>query len=214
MRNRLASILFLISMLLSSGASFLWAERPLPVFCVVGVKNNVDQKEWKDMGVGFGVNNLVAQYVYESGTFRPLEEKEEVKAQISKVRELYWNFAKDMKDEDLRQLQGPADADFFLFGEVTGCRTSHQKSFVGLLSSYKRFVRVQFRLYMIEKKSGKIISAQGEGRSEKGANAFIFEAKAGKIDFNSTMSGIATENAVKDAVEKLIKKYNSIKGGE
>ena len=63
-----------------------------PTFYVIGVKNNVKDKEWNDTGIGFGISNLISQFVYDSGEFNPLEKKSEIIETIEKQRVLYWKY--------------------------------------------------------------------------------------------------------------------------
>ena len=192
---------------------FCDSETLRPTYCVVGVKNNVNDRKWKDIEIGFGISNLISQLIYDTGEFIPIEEKEEIRGTIKKHRELYWHYTGNFKKDEIQQIGQELQTDFVIIGEVLKCKTSRKKAFVSVFSQYKTTVRIWVRLHMIDQKSGEILSSEGKGYSEKGATSVVFEARDGKIDFNSTMAGIATENAVKDAVENMVKKFKKNKGG-
>ncbi len=181
----------------------VWAEPARPTFYVIGVKNHVKGKEWQDMGIGFGISNLIAQYVYDTGEFIPIEEKGEIKKAIRENREFYWRFKGKVKESDIQKKAEEIEVDFVFLGEVKKCKKYRKKAFIGFVSKYQTTVRVFFTLHMINKKTGEKKTVKGEGYSTKGATGFVFEAIDGEIKFNSTMVGLAIEEAVKNSVDNL-----------
>jgi hypothetical protein len=188
-------------------------ENEKPVFIVTGVTSRVDDKEWEDAGIGFGISSLITQHVYNSGEFVPLEENEEVSEAIKKQRAVLWKYSSE-GEKKFPEEGSVFNVDYVFWGEVESCRTSREKIMVGVFSRYARTVRVSFILYARNQKTGRTMTSKGTGFSEKGATAVVFEAREGEIDFTSTMVGIATENAVKDAVNKIMIEYKENKGGQ
>lgn len=168
-------------------------------------------KEWSDMGIGFGISNLISQYVYDSGEFIAIEDKEEIKEAIEKQRAFFWKYKGDLKAEELQEKATQLEADYVFLGEVKKCKKYRKKAFIGIVSKYQTKIRVFFTLHMVNRKNGEKLFSKGEGFAEKGASSVFFEVVDGEIDFNSSMVGMATEQAVEDAVEKIIKLYQSTK---
>jgi curli biogenesis system outer membrane secretion channel CsgG len=178
-----------------------------PVFCVAGIQNRVRGRAWKELGVGFGIGNLVTQHLHDSGLFTALEDRSEIRDAVQKYRAFFWQHAGENPPPEIESIGRTLPADVVITGEVLRCRTRKRKTSVGIFSRYRRTVEVRLRLDLVDRRSGLRISAKGRGEAEKGATAVVFEARDGQIDFNGSMTGIATEQAVADAAAKLLERY-------
>lgn len=195
---------------------FIFIENPVypessPVFSVIGVTNHVKDKEWQDKGIGFGLSSLISQYVHDSGCFTAVEENMEIKKAIQDHHELFWKITGKVGNADIQNAKQHIPAEILFYGEVLKCMQKKTRLGVGPFGKYKTTVRVTFRLNMIEAESGKKLSSTGTGYSEKGASTIIFEVRDSKINFNSTMAGIACQEAVKNAVDEILLKYKNEK---
>jgi len=191
----------------------LFAVQTKPTFCVLGVKNNLKNEKWKDLGIGFGICDLITQELYNSKMFTHIETNEDIKEQIKKSRIIFWKYG-NRKTEN-KEKKDPFKADIIFWGEITSFTVKKRKSFIGFASKYKTTVKVKITLHMIDKKNNIKLSSSAYGTAQKGAKAIFFEINNNKkLDFNSSMAGIATKQAVKKALQKILNRYKKIiKGG-
>lgn len=185
----------------------------LPTFVVAGVKNSVDGAEWREIGVGFGVNNLIAQHLHDSGQFVPLEQNAEAVEAVKQHQMFCWTMTGKFDNEAMRKIESAVSSDYVVYGEVLDCKHSHKKAFAGFATRYDTSVKVTVSVMMVNKATGEVFSARGVGSAKKKASGLVFEAKDDKIDFSSTSVGVAVENAVGDAVDNLVMEFNNKKGG-
>ena len=204
-------IFFLFSFCLFNAK--LSAIQTKPTFCVLGVKNKLKSEKWKDLGIGFGICNLITQELYKSKMFTHIETNEDIKEQIKKSRTLFWKYG-NQKTKNIEK-NTPFKADVIFWGEITSFTVKKRKSFIGFLSKYKTTVKVKITLHMVDKKNNIKLSSSAYGIANKGAKAIFFEINNNKkLDFNSSMTGIATKQAVKNAIQKILNRYKKlIKGG-
>jgi len=176
-----------------------------PTFVVTDIRCHVKDPRWKEMGIGFGIAALITQHLHDSRLFQAFEDTREVLAQIRAHQELTWVQGDGAPPIAIDRVP----ADISVSATVLKCRNRRNKVGLALVTKYKASVDVIVEVTLVETATGKQVTAKGKGSSTKGGMAVLFEAKSGKINFNSTMTGIATQNAVQEAFANLLKKYQN-----
>jgi hypothetical protein len=178
---------------------------------VIGVVNELDNKDWQDWRIGFGVRTLITQAFFNSGKVTILEEKPEIKEQIVEINRRMYLFGK----EDSTITNGIEEAkdfgaDYIAYGKIIYFGRPQTDVSVGVLHSrtIETIIRIEVTLQNIH--TGKSISAKGMGKAKTQANAMLFSIREDNVLFDETTIGIATKQAVEDTVDKLIKRMDKI----
>jgi len=184
---------------------------PTSRLLVIGVVNELEGKDWQDWRIGFGVRTLITQAFFNSGKVTILEEKPEIKAQITEINRRIYLFGK----EDTTITKGIEEAkdfgaDYIAYGKIIYFGRPQTDVSVGVLHSktIETIIRIEVTLQNLH--TGKSISSKGMGKAETQANAMLFSIREDNVLFDETTVGIATRQAVEDAVDKLIKRMDKI----
>lgn len=180
-----------------------------PTLVVVGFACQVDDANWRDARVGFGVRSLLAQALFDTGRFANLEEKAEIRDEIRHRAETMWLHAEDKVDfvqasEDL----GTWGADFAAYGRVTYFGRPQTRVSMGPLHSRTRTTIIKLEVTLIDVGSKKSIEETGVGRAKTRAKSALFTFRRDQVLWDETTVGIATGEAIRDAVAELMKTFD------
>jgi len=181
---------------------------------VIGVVNELEQPEWKDQRIGLGLQTILSQQLYESGHFKMLEDKPEMKEKLQVIGEGLWS--KTGSTDDNVKNAAQLGADFAVYGKVIYYGKPRSKASFAGMSVNKKTTVIKVEVHFVNTKTGKTITEYGEGESSTTATAIVFQFNDKKVDFDKTEVGSATKKALNDAVIKvqdkvmgqLVKKYN------
>lgn len=198
----------LLSLLLVASGLVLGQEKKS--LLVVGVTNAIKDETWQDRRIGFGLTNLIAESLFDSGLFLLLEEKDEIRESLRNIREKLW-----MLSEDAVQLQQAADtaivagAEVVAYGRVVSMKTPTTRVSMGPFHSREKTTEIKVEVFLRDLKSNTIYSADGAGKAKTKATSVIFEYREDRaeVNFDKTTVGQATKEAVAAAVKKVLKDY-------
>lgn len=197
LRVWLCALLLLPLLVTSAGAGELHR------LAVVGVANRTGEGEFSNLLIAQGIAQLVAQELYDTGSFVPVEDNPEITGRINELLAL-----------SAQAGSGEAASDKALdSGKELGCEAvatvkivkfskSRSKGGIGPFSVAKVEIAVEVEISL---KDGDkpVVTAQGRGTGTTKSQSVLFEVRKDKVNFDQTTAGQATLEAVKAAVAKL-----------
>ena len=178
---------------------------------VIGVVNGLSDERWKDYRIGFGVRILIAQVLFNTGKFNTLEDKSEIREKIRELSRGIWESPKKKykfsKDRETVESMG---VNYIAYGRIFYFGKPQTDVSVGIM--HKRVVETVIKIEVTIENihTGKKISSKGMGKAKTKASSVLFSLREDRVLFDETSIGIATKNAVEDAIEKLMKKFPKI----
>lgn len=175
----------------------------LPRLAVVGVANRTGEGEFNNLLIAQGIAQLVAQELYDTGNFVPVEDNPEI---TGRIHELLALSAQNSKEE-------AADDPALNSGQALGCEAvatvkivkfskSRSKVGIGPFSAAKVEIVVEVEVSLKDGDKPMVI-ARGQGTGVTKSQSFLFQVRKDKVNFDQTSAGQATLEAVKEAVAKL-----------
>lgn len=170
-----------------------------------GIPNDVLEKyeELADKKVGWGLCNRIVDELYDTDRFDYIEEKDEF---LKRVLE-QWTAEEAgilMKDETRqRQAKSP---DYLVYAEVYDFGVSNQERIIGLKKRDATVTKMGVQIRFVDTKTMQYTPASEAGESvrEKGRSVF-----AGVDDnFDETQVGMAAEQAIRNALVKVLKRMD------
>lgn len=197
--------------------AFLWATAPVlqPALAetpsgapltltVIGVKNGIKDPRWDNQLIGTGISMLVLQALYETGRFRPVEDRPEVLSEVDRLVKLQWAGENPPYQEaDAEKLAGELATDAVAWARTIKFSTKRRRGGIGgLLGSAKTTVTVEVEVFVKEK--GKpAVSAKGSGEACTDSLGVFFQIRKDQVYFDQTTVGKATQQAVYEAVKEM-----------
>ena len=181
----------IVIILAAASAVFLAAAAaaaPVPLK-VAPTENRSGDKRFDDLLVIQGITNLVAQELYDTGLFVPIEEKAEIGARI---RELG---GKRTGKEALAEA----------VAAVTKVRVSRLRGVLGLFGGARTTVRTTVEVG-VRIRGRPEIRATGTAKAVTKAAGAFFEVRNDKIAFDATSTGRMVQEAVHRAVQEIAAK--------
>ncbi len=206
-RNPRRFVPFLAFIFLALPGQTVWGQASRPTLLVLGFENKVRKKIWTDARIGFGLSALLGQLLYESGCFRPIEEKGEVLAKVKLIQSDLWEKPGTQSDgTPSSQLIRGLKTDLRASGTVLSANRARSRSFIGVFSSARETVTVDLEVSVASADGRRALSARGRGKSSFKAKAVGFTIRRRKVLFDETTVGRATKAALQMAVKRLLAK--------
>jgi len=169
---------------------------------VLGLTNELNIEDWEDNRIGFGLRVKLSEILYETNKFYMLEEKDEIKSKIEELSKMIWI----SKKNDYKNYLKTENIDFIAYGRIYYFGKPRRNASIGLVQLNKNITEIKVEVTLENIKTGKKITEKGFGKAEVNANSVIFTFNQDKVEFDKTTVGIATEEALKEAVKNIIKK--------
>ncbi len=199
--------IILILILLSFLSLNCQDQRGLIIF---GLANELENENWKDAKIGFGLQAIVSEAFSETGKFINLEEKSEIKEQIKKITQQIWENKTSVNFQEEGKKISP-EIEFFAYGRVFYYGTPQTKASFGVFHSETTETIIKVEIVLQNRKTQKKVKAKGTGVAKTTANSVVFTVREDVVVFDETTVGKATQEAVSKAVKKIMKKYRKIK---
>lgn len=167
---------------------------------VVGVSNASDEPEFGKLLIAQGIAHLVAQELYDTGRYVPVEDNAEISGRI---QELLARAAvsPDTAAEPVNQAELGCDA--VATARIMSFDKSRFRGFAGPFSSGK--VKVELTVEVSVREGEKPpVKGQGSGSGTTKARGVLFQIREDKVHFDQTSVGQATQEAVSQAVAGLM----------
>lgn len=175
---------------------------------VSGIKDETNNKEWRNLLIAHGIVNLVEEELFATGLFVPLENKSEIEDQIRQMIEYAWRPPLGQAGEPVQSINTSVKSDVEVSGIVKNFRKKRSRAFAGPFS--KATVTISFVVELFLKEKGELIcSGQGKGQGKTRSKAVFFQIREDKIQFDKTSVGKAARKAVGAAVKEMVENYES-----
>jgi len=171
---------------------------------VVGVSNSLEDDDWRDLRVGFGLQGMLTEALYETGFFQLIEEKQEIRARLGVTVEDFWSRARDLSSEELGRIADMLDADVLAYGTVVEYATPESGLRLAVFSRQTNAVRIKVKVCLYEKASRELRCANGEGNAEFVGESVLFEFRDDGRLSTKSLIGEASKKGIDDALAKLL----------
>jgi hypothetical protein len=171
---------------------------------VIGVSNESGEREFSKLLIAQGISQLVAQALFDTGRYVPVEDNPEITGRINEL-------------VVLAATSGEASVDYSrIDGQTLGCDAmasavvkkfskSRMRGFAGPFSAAN--VDVEIEVEVAVREAGKpVMTASGNGTGTTKSRGVLFQVRENKVHFDQTSVGQATQEAVQQAVSRLVAK--------
>ena len=178
LRIRTAATAVVLALLAATAA----AAAPMTL-AVMPAENKSGDKRFDGLLVAQGIANILAQELYDTGMFVPVEEKGEITRRV----------------HDLGGTGAPARAEAVARAEVVRVRVSRMRGMLGFLGGAKTTVMATVRV-SLRIKGQTPLTAEGRAKAVTKAAGAFFEVRGDRIAFDATSTGRMVQEAVHRAV--------------
>jgi hypothetical protein len=168
---------------------------------VVGVTNETDQPEFGKLLIAQGIANLVAQELYDTGRYVPIENSPEITARVG---ELLARAAGVLSDDAAEVAPGELGADAVARVKIKKFSKSRMRGFMGPFTTAKVEIEIEVEVSVQELDHVPVV-AMGMGTGATKSRGVLFQVREDKVHFDQTSVGMATQEAVRQAVAGLMK---------
>jgi hypothetical protein len=169
---------------------------------VSGVRDETGDPDWQDQLIAMGISNLIAEELYNTGRFVPLETNPEIRERIQTLVAATWSETDQARQAQLMEEAQSYGSDAIAHGVVRNFRKKRSRSFAGPFSKAK--VKISFNVELTVDVRGEApVSAVGTGKGVTRSKGLFFRVREDKIRFDKTTLGSAAHEAVREAVRKL-----------
>ena len=160
----------------------------------------------QDRRVGFGLNSLLAESLFDTGGFRLFEEKDvhqrELLADLVKT---YWIEARaPYTEQELQRVAQQLGVALLAYGRVAYSGFSGQRWMVGPLSRAEQKLRLQVTACLYDASTRATLCRQGQGEARQEGVGVVYEFSGDRLDLERNAVGRATKQAVALAVGELV----------
>lgn len=176
------------------------AEERIPL-AITGVRDDTRDPGLQDALIAEGLNNLIAEKMYATGRYVPLEASDEILEQMRVLAQNRWfteNFDETAMNDRLADLNCKAS----VFGVISKLTRTRSKVRAGIFSSARTVVTVEVTL-VLNQDGQPERRVTGGGQGVTTADAAFFKISDKRIHFDQTSLGQAFQAAIEEAVDKL-----------
>jgi len=197
-----AAAVFLLAVFLAPGHGF--AEGPAKKrLVVIGVKNEIREKEWNDQLIGYGLSHLLLQKLFDTGRYAPVEDNPEIVAAVQKMIQNQWQGDEPLyRAEDAGRIAGQLSCDAVAYARAVCFATRRVRGLAGPFSGAKTTVEIEIEVY-VKEKDKPVVSAMGKGEACTRSLGVFFQIREDKVYFDETTVGKAAALAMEKAVSEL-----------
>ena len=180
-----------------------------PSLAVLGVVNQIEDEAWRDARVGMGVRAVLVDLMSESERFTLLEERVEIRERLQTLSEDVWKLSEDESPVDAAATElDVLKPDYFLFGRVVYFGRPRSQASIGFFHRNVRTTLIEVEVTLADRRTQKQIKRRGKGNSRTAANSAVFAFNERGVDFDKSNVGIATREALEDAVDRILEELN------
>jgi len=167
---------------------------------VVGVSNATDEPEFGKLLIAQGIAHLVAQELYDTGRYVPVEDNAEISGRIEELLARAAISPEGVADSVDRAALG---CDAVASARIVKFDKSRFRGFAGPFSSSKVDVEITVEVSVREGENPPV-KGQGSGSGTTKARGVLFQIREDQVHFDQTSVGQATQEAVAQAVAELM----------
>ncbi len=156
--------------------------------------------------VGFGLNSLLAESLFDTGQFRLIEEKDvHQRNLLDDLVKTYWIGARaPYTPEQLQRVAQQLGAPLLAYGSVVYGGFSGQHLMLGPFSRAEQTLRLQVTACLYAASTRASLCRQGRGEAHQEGVGVVYEFRGDRLDFAQNAVGRATKEAVVLAVRELV----------
>jgi hypothetical protein len=178
-------------------------------FAVIGIRNEIENESmrarWEDELIGFGLCDLLAQRLFDTGRYRPVEDNPEIIREIHELVGSQWKGARDLFDMDeADRVAERLNVEAVAFARITEFSVSRSRGFIGIFSRAKSTVHIEVEVSLKEF-GGPEKRAAGRGEAATESTALLFRIRNHRVYFDETAVGRAARQAIENAVDNFWK---------
>ena len=167
---------------------------------VVGVSNATEEPEFGKLLIAQGIAHLVAQELYDTGRYVPVEDNGEISGRIGELLARAALSSEAMMDTVDRAELG---CDAVASARIVKFDKSRFRGFAGPFSGSKVEVEITVEVSVREGENPPL-KGQGSGSGTTKARGVLFQIREDQVHFDQTSVGQATQEAVAQAVAGLM----------
>lgn len=160
----------------------------------------------RDGRIGFGLNSLLAESLFDMGKFRLVEEKDvRQRDLLADLVKTYWIEARaPYTEQQLQRVAQELGVALLAYGRVVYSGFSGQRLMIGPLSRAKQTLRLQVTACLYVASTRATLCRQGQGEAHQEGVGVVYEFRSDRPDFAQNAVGRATKQAVEQAVHALV----------
>ena len=159
-----------------------------------------------DRRVGFGLTSLLAEFFFDTGKFRLVEEKDVRKREfLEDLVSTYWVEPRAPYGlQELGRVAQHLEATVLAYSSVTYTGATSQRIAIGPLSRVEQKLRVLVDVCLYDTATRVTLCREGQGEARQEGSGVVYEFRADHLDFEKNAVGRATKQAVGLAVQNLM----------
>jgi hypothetical protein len=160
----------------------------------------------KDRRIGFGLNSLLAESLFDTGRFRLIEDKDvQPRELLADLVKTYWIEARSpYTAQELQRVAQQLGVALLAYGHVGYRGFSGQRLEIGPLSRAEQKLRLQVTACLYDASARVTLCRQGQGEARQEGVGVVYEFRGDRLDFEQNAVGRATKQAVALAVGELV----------
>lgn len=165
-----------------------------------------EQEILKNQRLGFGLNSLLAQLLFDTGHFRLLEEKDIHQRELLEalVRTYWLEPAATYSEDVLERVAVQLGVNLLADGSVSHSVVSSGRVSLGPFSRTTQTLRIGVTVCLYEAATHARRCGKGEGKSQQKGVGIVYEFRDDQIAFERSAAGVATKEALAEAVQALM----------
>ncbi|MCP4263551.1 MAG: hypothetical protein GY774_39505 [Planctomycetes bacterium] len=185
---------------------------------VVGVKlgqlKDVNKGSVRNPRIGFGLNDLLTQSLFDKGKFTLVEAEVRKSKLLKNLVNTYWIERRShYPEQELPSIAEKLGVELLAYGTVS-YKSVEKEVFIGPFSRIEQKLQVAANVCLYKVSTGDLLCRDGRGEAWQKGMAVIYKFSGDHIDFEKSAAGIATKKAVYLAVKRLMESIHffTVKG--
>jgi len=184
------------------------AAQTKPSLVITAITKHVADKRWNDGRIGFGLQQILSELMYDSGEFELKESSQELVDQRKAVVSALWSSDESRNDTEDSILTTESNVEYVLYGKVVYFGAPKSSFSFGPVKSNKKTYKIKVELVLKHQTTGEELVAEGEGSSTTTISSALFQFYENKLEWDKTNIGNATKDALAQAVSTLLREFS------
>jgi hypothetical protein len=180
---------------------------------VIGVTQEENQlrgtekKKLADRRIGFGLTQMLAELLFDTGKFRLLEEKDlRQREMLDNLVTTYWGETGAQYSVPLlRGVATQLGVALLAYAGISHRRSSGTSMQVGPFSRHTHTLQVRVHVCLFVAASEAVLCQEGEGQAQQEAAGVFYEYRGERLEVENNAAGRATKHAITQAVHALVR---------
>ena len=154
----------------------------------------VDDPEWQQSGVGFGLSTYLAEAWYETMEIPLANPNEAQRTELLKFQ----NASSSLTPEAFESYDGP-----IVYAEVVYASRIRKRANVSVFGRTAETYRVEAKCTVLDLGTGKRVYAFGASEVDRKSNTAVLELRRDTMEFEDTAGYRAVRSAIRQALDKI-----------